>query len=267
MGYVANGELMNADQQRQYWLSERHLDYHRRQFAEPYRSTVRLGQFVRDTLGDCTVPYQALDVGCGSGANIYHLAQMLPNTSWVGFDMNESLFDLGNELIDERGGLSNPVQFMAGDFYRLEEHLLVRSFDLVFSIQTLSWLPEYEKPLSQLLSMLRRDGGAAFITSLFTDSMVDARIEITQYHEGKFEEGEGPAFYNVYCLERFREICLRQGASEVVAIDFEMDVDIPIPSTRDMGTYTRKMADGHRLQVSGPLLMPWKFVAVRMAET
>ena len=59
---------MSASSQEELWLSEHHLDYHRRQFLEPYRSTVYLRQFVCDTLDDYTLPYRALDVACGGGA-------------------------------------------------------------------------------------------------------------------------------------------------------------------------------------------------------
>ncbi len=265
MEYAAGGEIMNANPQKQHWLSERHLEYHRRQFLQPYRSTVHLRQFVCDTLVDYMLPYRALDVGCGAGANIYHLAKVLPNTSWIGFDINESLFALGKQCIDKCGGLPNPVQFVAGDFYHLKDCFPVHSFDLVFSIQTLSWLPDYETLLPQLLAMVK-PGGVAFVTALFTDFLVDARIEITQYHEGRLGEGEGPFFYNIYCLDRFRDYGIQLGASRIVAIDFEIDAELPLPSTRHMGSYTRQLADGNRLQCSGPLLMPWKFVAVRMAE-
>ena len=109
-------------------------------------------------------------------------------------------------------------------------------------------------------------GGVAFITSLFTDFLVDAHIEITEYEEGEFGHGEGPSYYNVYSLDKFREQCIQLGAERVEAVDFEIDVDLPFPSTRHMRTYTRRLTDDSRLQISGPLLMPWKSVAVHMAE-
>lgn len=252
---------MNDESQKQYWLSERHLEYHRRQFAEPYRSTVHLGQLVRGTLGSCSLDYEALDVGCGAGANIHHLARVLPNTSWTGVDLNEDLFALG-KIVAADTAPATPVRFITGDFNRLEAYLPVQSFDLVFSIQTLSWLPDYQTHLSQLLSMLK-PGGTAFVTSLFTDFLVEAKIEITQYHPSLVEFEDGPAPYNIYCLERFRNRCFELGASGVEATDFEMDVDLPL-SGRHMGTFTVPTTDGKRLQQSGPLLMPWKFVAIRM---
>jgi hypothetical protein len=135
----------------------------------------------------------------------------------------------------------------------------------LFPIQTLSWLPEYETFLPQLLEMAKT-GGVVFISSLFSDFLVNVYIKITQYKEGDFGNGEGPYFYNVYCLDRFREHCVGLGSSQVVVADFEIDEDLPFPNTRQMDTYTRKLEDGRRLQFSGSLLMPWKLVAVLMAE-
>jgi ubiquinone/menaquinone biosynthesis C-methylase UbiE len=251
--------------QKELWLSEHHLEYHRRQFVQPYRSIVHLRQFVSSVLGNCTASYRALDVGCGAGANIFHLSRQLPNTSWVGVDINEDAIELGRKLIAEHGGLGTPLEFLSGDFYHLMDYLPAYSFDLVFCIQTLSWLPEYETLLPQLLGMAKT-GGVVFISSLFSDFLVDAYIKITQYKEGEFGNGEGPYFYNVYCLDRFREHCVGLGASQVVVVDFEIDEDLPLPDTRQMGTYTRKLEDGRRLQFSGSLLMPWKLVAVLMGE-
>lgn len=247
--------------QTELWLSDHHLNYHRRQFEEPYRSTVHLGKFIEDTLPDCRQPYRAIDVGGGAGANAYHLSQLLTNSSWVVLDINEPLFNLGRSLMKEKG-MTAPVQFVVGDLYHLDEHFAPKSFDLVFSIQTLlACLPSYEQALAQLLELSK---GVVFVTSLFTDFLVDARIEITQYEEPPKWQGEGPYFYNVYCLERFRDFCIEHGAKRVVATDFQMDIDLIPPANRQMGTYTRRLEDGTRLQCSGPLLMPWKFVAIWM---
>src|SRR5438477_1948047 len=63
-----------TDTQVSAWLEDRHLDYHRRQFAEPYRSTAHLCRFVERILGSrVEAECSALDVGCGAGANMFHL--------------------------------------------------------------------------------------------------------------------------------------------------------------------------------------------------
>jgi hypothetical protein len=41
---------------------------------------------------------------------------------------------------------------------------------------------------------------------------------------------------------------------------FEMDIDLPKPEHTLMGTYTKTLPNGKRLQISGPLLMNWYFI-------
>ena len=75
---------------------------------------------------------------------------------------------------------------------------------------------------------------------------------------------QGPFFYNVYSLARVRHLCERHGCRDFVAEDFEIDVDLPRPTVYGLTTYTERLADGRRLQFTGPLFQPWKFVAVRV---
>ncbi len=246
------------------WLEDRHLNYHRRQFAEPYRSTLHLRQFVQRTLGSrAETACSAIDAGCGAGANIFHLSRVLTQARWSGVDIAAGLFDTHRALVSELGGLSNPIELVTGDFYHLPQIFAPRSFDLAFSIQTVSWLDGYRDFLPQFLAMLK-PGGVGFVTSLFTDFHVDARIQITEYEENG--AARLPMFYNIYAWNRFRDYCLELGAAEVTAENFEIDTELPAPAHRHMGTFTERLADNRLLQRSGPLLMPWKAIAIRMPE-
>lgn len=250
-----------TEQDQLLWLNERHLDYHRRQFFEPYRSTIHLQNFIAETIGDCGRPMDVLDVGSGAGANIYHLSSVLTKAEWTAVDINERLFKWGERLMVECGFEQDRIRFMAADFNHLRDHFAGHSFDIVLSMQTLSWLPNYDQILPELFSMVK-PSGMIYVSSLFTNSLTEARIQITQFEDGSDDVGEGPYFYNIYCFDRFEQMCLRLGASEVRAIDFDIDRDLPEPEHRHMGTYTKKMTDGTRMQCSGPLLMPWKFIAI-----
>ena len=151
--------------------------------------------------------------------------------------------------------------FIKGDFYELEEIFGEKSFDLVFSIQTLSWLPRYEEALEQLLKISR---GWIFITSLLTDFHVDVISKVFEYTKNKNGyKTKYPYNYNIYCFERFRDFCLQHGAKEVMAEDFVIDIDLAPPTHKQMGTYTIKTFNQNRLQFSGPLHMPWKLIAIK----
>lgn len=46
--------------------------------------------------------------------------------------------------------------FVKGDFYRLSEIFGSKSFDIVFSIQAFSWLPDYEDGLLEILRVVQK---------------------------------------------------------------------------------------------------------------
>jgi ubiquinone/menaquinone biosynthesis C-methylase UbiE len=255
---------MGDSAQINYWLDERHLAYHRRQFSEPYRSTVFLGELLRNEIGGNEFDGSVLDVACGAGAGMAHLSRLFPRASITGVDIADDIFPVGLQLMREQG-IQNLPRFVRGDIYKLGEQLTPASYDVVLSIQTLSWLPEYEPALAPLLSMAKPNG-VIVISSLFTDALVDARIELKQFNDATFKEAREQIHYNVYCFERFVNECRKLGARSVQGVDFVVDCDLPKPSHRHMGTYTEKLSDGRRIQLSGPLLMPWKFVIVRMGE-
>ena len=248
--------------QEQYWLNERHLSYHRRQFTEPYRSTVFIGELLSrrfcPNLNDCT----ALDVACGAGSNICYLSGLYPSINWTGIDQADQLFPIGYALMKEQGLPKLPL-LRKGDIFGLNNYFQEKSFDLVLSLQTLSWMPSYEPLLGPLLSAAK-SGGRVVISSLFTDSLVDAKIVLTQYKDSTFNGFEDSIYYNVYCLERFIANCKECGAKNVEVVDFDIDIDLPKPAHRHMGTYTEMLTNGRRIQLSGPLLMPWKVLWIEM---
>lgn len=253
---------MVATEQPSVWLGARHLDYHRRQFERAYRSTQRLAEFVASVLGPrAQEPCAVIDVGCGAGANMFHLSRVFPSARWTGVDIAGEVLELGGALIAELGqGRISPA-LVESNFFTLTTRFVPRSFDVAFSIQTVSWLPTYADFLEQLLAVVK-PGGFAFVTSLFTDFNVDARIEITEYEDTG--DARAPIHYNVYSQYRFTERCLALGAADVIWEPFKIDTELPVPEHRRMGTYTREMRDGSLEQFSGPLLMPWQFAAIRM---
>ena len=111
---------------------------------------------------------------------------------------------------------------------------------------------------------MAKSGGRVIVSSLFTDSLVDSKIVLTQYKDSTFIEFEDSIFYNIYCLERFIAKCKECGAKNVEVMDFDIDIDLPKPAHRHMGTYTELLKNGRRIQLSGPLMMPWKVLCIDM---
>jgi ubiquinone/menaquinone biosynthesis C-methylase UbiE len=228
--------------------------WHTSQYAEPNRSTTYLREFVARVLRDEDPPGEVLDAGCGGGAKMLHLADLLPDAHWTGVDIGEEALEIGREHLDpERFSL------LHCDLTELEQNLGSKRFDICFSIMVLSCLEDYERAVDQMLAVTRR---WLFVLSLFAETELDAFIRMSGRLAG---EHQGlAAFYNIYSLPRFEEFCRQLGATEIIAEPFEIDIDIPRPNHGGMGTWTQRMADGHRIQLSGPLTMPWWFISIRL---
>lgn len=245
--------MQQPQEQEQIWKSDDILAYHRRQLEEPYRSTVHLARFMKSILPD--PDGEALDVACGTGVNILHLSPEFPRLRWTGVDYaGEKLYPVSRPYFQKAN--LNP-ELITGDIYKLTTLFPKRRFPVVLCAHTLICLPNYEQVVEQILDVME---GWLFISSLFTDSDIDAHIDVIDYTR---EDGvRVPQYYNVYSLRRFQKFCEDRGAQEFVAQDFEIDIDLP-KTTDGRGTYTRTLMDGRRLQFTGPVWLPWKYVAVK----
>jgi SAM-dependent methyltransferase len=238
-------------------IAQQDIEYHRRQFEKTYRSSFYLGNFIRSLIG--STQGEALDVACGAGANIFHFAEMIPGFHWSGVDIaGEVLFPIGIPYFRSKG---LEVDLKAGDFYKLADYFGGKKFDLVLAIHTFGSLESYDALLDLLLSMSR---GWLFVSAMFTDFNVDVNIEVKDYTWPA--DCSNPGNYNVYSLSRFRRACEARGCKQFVSRDFVIDVDLLPPANGGLGTYTRKLEDGQRLQFTGPIFLPWKFVGVRMGD-
>lgn len=183
-----------------------------------------------------------------------HLAGLFPDAKWTGTDLEADLVEAGRQILD-------PARFtlVEGNMFNLEDTFAGKRFDVSFSIQALSVVADYERPIEQMLAVTK---DWVFILSLFSDTDLDAFIQLVGRGPGDSNGLQVP--YNVYSLPRFCEFCKQLGVREIIAEPFEIDIDLPRPDHKGIGTWTRQMADGERLQFSGPLLMPWWFVALQI---
>jgi len=237
--------MIESREVKEEYLQKQQLNYHKTQFEKPYRSTYYLGQFIKQIM-ETDKKYYAIDVACGAGANIYYLSKILPKTAWTGIDWADIFFDVGRNYLKKLDCI-----LLKGDLYEVCNHFKPNSFDIAFSIQTLSWLPKYEEALEQLIEISKK---WIIITSLFTDCEIDAIIKIYQ--------DEFVYNYNIYNFNRFKRFCFNNGIKRIIEQDFRIDIDLPKPEHKKMGTYTVKTIEDERIQISGPLLMPWKFIAL-----
>lgn len=239
-----------------FWMEAPDIAYHRRQFKNPYRSTVMFCDWL-ESLGFCsaTGSSRLLDVGCGMGANAYYLSNRFAGTEVVGIDLNETLVRDGSALLEGLGPVS--VRLEVRDIFSPERGL-EGTYDGVISFQLLSWLPAYEEALR---AMARLDPDWIAFTSLFYEGAIDTEIRCRDYTVPTGGRSYSEVFYNVYALPHVRNLLEELGYDRFVFTPFSIDMDLASPADAGFGTYTKSLADGSRLQISGPLLMPWYFVA------
>lgn len=224
-------------------ITDRDLEYHTKQWDIPKRSTIAFEEFIAHRL---TKSHRVLDLAAGSGAPSAYLAQIHSSTDFVAMDYAKELVTIGESLARSRG-IDN-LRFKNGDWFNLEPEL--GTYDGVISLQTLSWLPEFERPLAQIAEKINPKWMA--FTSLFYEGDISCKIEVEEHLRKR------KTFYNVYSIPQVRSFLLERGYEVTSAVPFVIDIDIERPSDIDhMGTYTRRLEDGTRLQISGPLLMSW----------
>jgi SAM-dependent methyltransferase len=238
------------------WIEKNNLQYHERQFKEPYRSTVAFCDWL-EKLNYISKDSQLtiLDLGCGLGANIFYMGKRYPKSKFIGVDINPDIVMSGN-LIFQNTRITN-CHLESGDIYKLSNEY-ISQFDGIVSFQTLSWLPDFREPITEMSKVQAK---WIALTSLFYDGPLSCTIEVQDYDESL--ELCKEYFYNVYSLSVIRKFMSEVGYSDFQSIPFEIDIDLPKPTTNGLGTYTEKLANGHRLQISGPLLLPWYYIAAK----
>jgi SAM-dependent methyltransferase len=214
------------------------LDYHLKQWDEPYRSTVHFADFIADKLDIADL---VVDIGCGGGGPTWYLADRFPGCKFVGLDVSE-------ELINHARRHRN-LDFELDDASNLRVRFGV---DGVVCMQALHTFPAPVEPLHQIATRIRPDWIA--LSTLIYEGNINCQIIV--------EEPDRPrqSYYNVFGLPGLFAIMKMQGYHPIRYKPFKIDKDLPRPNNLDqMQTYTLMTQAGSRLQCSGPLLMPWGF--------
>jgi ubiquinone/menaquinone biosynthesis C-methylase UbiE len=241
------------------WLDNADFSYHEKQFETPYRSTILFCDWLEHLgLINCHSELIIADIGCGQGANIFYMSKRYPNCKFIGLELNPELVSIGNKHFLNNN--FNNCKLFQADMYNLSPSMTSK-IDAVLSFQTLSWLPEYTKPLNSMLSI-----GAQWLafTSLFYDGPISCKIEMQDYESNYTPSTQ--SYYNIYSIPQIRKHCSDRNYDKFVFTPFEIDIDIPPQENKKRGTFTQKTISGNRLQFSGPILMPWYFIKVEHSK-
>lgn len=234
-------------------------EYHLRQYQTVYEST-RLTMELMDEIASPRAGDRILDVGCGAGANCFHMATRWPAASLTGIDVDDELLAIAHQR--RPPALSERCHYRHVDMFELARAFPDRPFDYTTLMHTLLLFPVDEAPrlLRSIFAATRR---WVFLSSLFNDKRMDIEAHIRD-HARYGDESTREHIYTILDAARFRDVCRGLGAKEVVMRDFDIAIDLPEPPGGGLGTYTRKLEGGRRLQFSGALWLPWKFVAIRL---
>jgi SAM-dependent methyltransferase len=235
------------------WSDDESMKYHLNQYSNPKESTLKFVDFIEEYVNESDL---VVDLGAGAGAATHYLSTVYVKTNFKGIDSDSSLIDVARGIQDDYAHGSN-ISFEVGDFNHLAPFQVYAPAGVV-SLQTLSWLPKFDKPMAQVYEVLKPEWIA--VSSLFYEGRISAEIVITEH------ERKRSSYYNVISLNEFSEHAKYFGYKIDKIEKFNLNIDIPKPINSDyMGTYTRLVANesGHeRLQISGPLLMSWYFVGL-----
>jgi len=197
--------------------------------------------------------YNILDACCGIGHLSYFLSEISTESKFLGIDQTSYLIDEAKKLCKEKPNIS----FEVNDMYNISTKY-PKEFDISINWRTLSWLPYYDQMLKNLFTVTREH---IFLSSLFYDGDIDF---ITQVREFKTETGRSHFndYNNVYSLPHFKKFVYELGAKNIKVYDFEIDIDLPKPPIDQFVSYTEKLENGKRLQISGAMLLPWKIIRI-----
>ncbi len=228
------------------WSDKHSLYYHTKQYSDVKESTKHFLCFLNKNVV-FTPNCKVIDVGCGAGAATHYISRNLHNVEVIGIDLSKELIKIAKSRSD------NGTKFMVGDILRLP---LMSDVDGVFSIHTLMCLPNFQKPVKEILTKLRPDWFA--ISSLFYPGEIESINLLTENLKNR------SVFYNTYSIPELNRFVNKYGYSVKIYEPFNIDIDIP-PSDdlNNLGTYTVSMQDSDKkLQISGPALMSWYFVLI-----
>lgn len=228
--------------------------YHNRQFERPYESTISICNWLaeKDVFeSDARI----CDLGCGQGASLFYMASRYTDCNFTGVDLDKEAISNGIELMESRQ-IKN-CHLIQGDLHNIGSRFDPEAFTGVLSLQTLSWLPHYRLAIDAMISLSPQWIAAS---SLFFDGPVETQTMVRVTEESGTET---ELFYNTYSLPKFRSYLAALGYRDFDCLPFEIRIDLPRPDSPKMQTYTEATVGGHRLQISGPLLMNWYFIFAR----
>lgn len=230
--------------------------YHEIQYKEPYRSTVFFCDYLKELeLIDENSELKILDLCAGEGANMFYMSQIFPKCDYFGIDLNLDLVKWGNEHLKD----VNNVKLAKGDIYNLNKEY-IGNFDGIIMLQTLLALPDYKVAIKKMIDLNPK---WIAISSLFYEGNLNCKINVQDFTRPSENKDFFEFYYQIYSISIIKEFFEENNFKSFYYKPFEIDIDLEPPESKGIGTYTKKLEDGKRLQFSGPILMSWYFIVAK----
>lgn len=124
---------------------------------------------------------RVLEVGCRSGTASFELVQFA-NVNVVGIESDPAKIEEAN-CMARNMGISNQLSFVTGDLERLQDYFSPESFDAIFSIESLRYLPSFDSIYGHLHDLLKPDGKLAIYEWCWTSSLDPLNQEHQRFAE------------------------------------------------------------------------------------
>lgn len=195
-----------------------------------------------------------LEAGCGYGRLIYFLNKLVPDQNYTGIDYVPELIKMGSNRFSKQKN----INFLCLDFFQLPAKF-TKFFDISISYKTLSWLPDYQQVLKQLVKVTKRK---IYITSLFYDGDIDFMTKI--YQDAKVNRTNF-TYLNTYSLPKFKLYCKTLGVKKIKVSDLHLNLDLSKPINQNqLKTYTQLLKTDERLEITGTNILNWKLIELSL---
>ena len=194
-----------------------------------------------------------LDAPCGIGHISYFLSELSPESSFFGVDQTPFMIKEAKKLCSDKTNIS----FEVGDVYDLPKKFS-KTFDITINWRTVSWIPYYDEMIKALIHITKDH---IFLSSLFYPGDIDFEIKVRDFQKEVGKEHFN-YYYNVYSYPKFEKYVKSLGVKNIESYDFDIKIDVPKPPNDQLGSYTVKLANEKRLQLSGAIVLFWKVIRI-----
>lgn len=229
-----------------------YIAYQQRYAGTVRESDRRILAYVADVVQAHGPEGRLLDIGCSTGNLLRHLKGAFPGLTLAGGDLSEMQLAACREDPDLAG-----IAFESIDILEIDRF---STFDVITANAILYGLgaEDFERAAASLAGALR-PGGTLIAFDFFHP--FDQEVAIVE-RSAAFPDGH-PLHFRSYGWTR--SVLASAGFAEPAFHPFAIPIDLPMPGLDSIRTYTRRDAEGARLQFRGTLFQPWCHLVARRA--